>query len=201
MWRTVVATAIGTLVISVYYGDLSKYSVLSLGVDVTPDTEALLNRFAETPFYALIGVATGIMGAFFNGSYEWANKKRKVFYANPRLSRKLFTALKLIEVALVSLLTSSVTFLLPVMLPWSCSEADGEYKVEMETSKIPEGLKLQSKFENRFTCPPGQYNEIGSILLGSRDEAMNDMYAYALFCVSCCFSSCVSRSLTFVSYL
>lgn len=54
------------------------------------------------------------------------------------------------------------------MLPWACSEADGEYEVE-----TAENLPLQAKFENRFNCPPGQYNE--SILLGSRDDAINDI--------------------------
>ena len=69
MWRTLAATAVGTLVISLYYGDLAKYSVLSLGVDITTDDKALPNRFAEIPFYALIGAACGILGAFFNGTY------------------------------------------------------------------------------------------------------------------------------------
>lgn len=151
MWRTLAATAVGTLAISVYYGDLSKFSVLSLGVDITSDDKELMNRFAEVPLYVLIGAASGLLGAFFNGSYLFANNRRKRFYGRPGLSRRAFTTWKLVEVALTSLLTSALTFILPVTLPWACSEADGEFKVETEN-----GLKIQAHFINRFNCPPGK---------------------------------------------
>lgn len=173
MWRTLVATALGTLMISVYYGSLARYSVLSLGVDLTSDNQEVLftARFLEIPLYVLCGAASGLLGAFFNSNYEYTNKRRKVFYGDPRMSRSVFRSYKLLEVAAVSLLTSILTFVLPVALPWACTRinetAESEKEAVLESS--------QDMIGTQFNCPTGMINEIGSILLGSRDEAMNDI--------------------------
>lgn len=174
MWRTLVATALGTLMISVYYGSLDRYSVLSLGVDLltSDDQEVLFTaRFLEIPLYVLCGAASGLLGAFFNANYEYTNKRRKAFYGDPRMSRSRFLRYKLLEVAAVSLLTSTLTFVLPVTLPWACTRSNE--KVGSEKDAILESSEEINSIQ--FNCPTGMVNEIGSILLGSRDDAMNDI--------------------------
>jgi H+/Cl- antiporter ClcA len=164
MWRTLVATAIGTFVIAIYHGDLSHFSVLSLGNGLQSDNDHSVNSFAELPFYVLIGAAGGLLGAFFNGCYLYLNTTRKGFYGRTTMNKNLF---RLIGVLLVSIMTSCVTFGLSVLLPtsWACANLK---EGSVEDAPV-------AGFNQRFNCPDGQFNEIASILLGSRDEALNDI--------------------------
>lgn len=156
MWRTLAATALGTFMIAIYHGDISRYSILSLGnydENTTPPTnaDAFLTRFQEIPWYILIGIGGGILGSVFNQSYKITSYGRARIYGD----------FKLTEVAVVSFLTSTVTFLLPVLLPksWACSDVKSD----------------EDMGEDQFNCPEGQFNQLGAILLGSRDDALNDI--------------------------
>lgn len=166
MWRTLVATALGTFVIAVYHGDLSDFSVLSLGTGPADEQpKHALNTFLEVPFYVLVGAMGGLLGAFFNGCYLYFNTIRQKRYE--RLSNRKKNISRLLEVLAVSILTSLVTFCLPVYLPdsWACSDV----------SKLSEEKAMEAAFDSRYNCPEGQFNEIASIMLGSRDEALNDI--------------------------
>ena len=164
MWRTLAATAVGTFVIAIYNGDLSHFSVLSLGDEVVIEHVELANSFMELPFYVLIGVVGGLLGALFNASYVWANKRRQKFYGTRNARGFSAGFFRMMEVVMVSIVTSLVTFCLPVFLPkeWACTDLKGEY-IENNGEDV------------RFNCPIGQFNEIATILLGSRDEALNDI--------------------------
>ena len=187
MWRTLVATALGTLMISVYYGSITRYSVLSLGIDMTAaavgndkhkhkhisyEANNAATSFMEIPIYVLIGAAAGLLGALFNANYEYTNKRRKTFYGDPTMSRSKFRFFKLLEVAIVSLVTSILTFVLPVILPWACTSFNEIVEAEKNTLDLNGIDDVQ---ESKLNCPEGMINEIGSILLGSRDEAMNEI--------------------------
>jgi len=159
MWRTLAATALGTFMIAMYHGDLSRYSILSLG-DVVSNTDNMefMNRFREIPWYIIIGVAGGLIGALFNESYKVTSYGRAKIYGNWKMT----------EVAVVSLLTTSITFLLPFLLPvsWAC--------VKMRPQE--EGRNDEStETANQFNCQPGEFNQVAAILLGSRDDALNDI--------------------------
>jgi chloride channel 7 len=163
MWRTLVATAIGTFVIAVYHGDLSQFSVLSLGDgSELAEYHHVFSSFAELPFYVLIGAAGGLLGAFFNACYIHNNTVRAKFYAHSDIRYKSFY--RMLEVLIVSVLTSLATFCLSVYIPqsWACTD-------------IKEGYGGDGDGESRYNCPVGQFNEIASILLGSRDDALNDI--------------------------
>jgi len=164
MWRTLVATAIGTFVIALYHGDLSQFSVLSLGYNAEASHELALISFAVLPFYVLIGAVGGLLGAFFNGCYIYTNKLRQKFYSRSGINKSVY---RVCEVLVVSIVTSLVTFCLSVYLPqsWLCTDVNEEDAVE----------GVGAGFAERFNCPVGQFNEVASILLGSRDEALNDI--------------------------
>jgi H+/Cl- antiporter ClcA len=163
MWRTLAATALGTFMIAIYHGDLSRYSILSLSaVDDASvnDTgnSAFMNRFAEIPWYIIIGIGGGLLGSVFNQSYKVTSYGRAKYYGDYKLT----------EVAVISFLTSSVTFLLPILLPesWTCTDVrPGE-----------DGIGgSDTRYDDLFNCQPGQFNQVAAILLGSRDDALNDI--------------------------
>ena len=156
LWRTLAATALGTFMIAIYHGDLSKYSILSLGDDSSVDNSELLNRFAEIPWYMIIGICGGLVGALFNASYKVTSFARNKFYGSYKMT----------EVAVISFLTTAITFLLPFLLPksWTCTVASQE-----EQGIVGVG------YADRFNCPKGQFNQVAAILLGSRDDALNDI--------------------------
>lgn len=168
MWRTLLATALGTFMIAIYHGDLSRYSILSLGFEndgddndggnVLSSDKAFMTRFQEIPWYIIIGFGGGMLGALFNQSYKVTSYWRSKFYGDYKLT----------EVAVVSFLTSSIMFLLPILLPqsWACAD------VKEQGAGMP-GAETSS--DDRFNCQPGQFNQVGAILLGSRDDALNDI--------------------------
>jgi H+/Cl- antiporter ClcA len=171
MWRTLAATAVGTFVIAMYSGDISQYSILSLGNPIRDGEEhhLLHNRFAELPVYILIGTGGGLIGAFFNSCYIWTNTRRQKFYSN-KSNAKAASFFKLVEVLVVSIITSLLTFFLPVYLPqsWTCTDNNVSGS---ETNTKVDGLAGGAEYQ--FNCPPGQFNEVASIMLGSRDDALN----------------------------
>ena len=154
MWRTLAATALGTFAIAIYHGDLSDFSILSLGEETS--AKGIGNRFEAVPYYILMGVFGGLLGAFFNACYEFTSKKRSQLYgsfsSSSGLSSRFF---QMADVAVISLVTSSLTFLLPLLLPesWACTSAPAD-----ENGRIA----------NQFNCPAGQFNEVAAIMLGSR---------------------------------
>lgn len=149
MWRTLAATALGTFMIAIYHGDLSRYSILSLGEMTSADNAELLNRFHEIFWYLVVGICGGLLGALFNASYQVTSYGRQKFYSEWKMT----------EVAVISFLTSTITFLLPFLLPVSMTCVTAR-----ETSA-----------KDRFNCQPGEFNQVASILLGSRDEALNNI--------------------------
>lgn len=156
IWRTLAATALGTFMIAIYHGDLSRYSILSLGVMTSSDNAELLNRFHEIFWYIVIGICGGLVGSLFNASYKVTSYGRQ----------KLYGEWKMTEVAVISILTSTVTFLLPFLLPVSMT---------CVTARTPEEGGGETSSEDRFNCQPGEFNQVAAILLGSRDDALNNI--------------------------
>ena len=144
--RTLVANALGTFCLAWHRGDLSDYTVISLGLYRERFQTVFVNRFEEVPFYILIGVAGGIMGGLFCRGFE-----------NIRgiISRR-FTSRRaqLLQVLLLSLVTSTCLFWLP-NVDWACNDP-------------PDMLEVEKVSGRRFFCPEGQINELATILFGSR---------------------------------
>ena len=157
MWRTLAATALGTFAIAIYHGDFSRFSVLSLGNMTLQESVKVLHSFEEVPYYILMGACGGLLGAFFNGCYHITSHTRSQFYGKFSSRMGLSRFFQMAEVAVISMVTSLVTFILPFLLhvSWTCT---------------PAAKGGNGGFANKFNCQEGEFNEVAAILLGSRGE-------------------------------
>ena len=169
LWRTVVGTMMSTFVVAIYFGkDLGHYGVLSLEGILVDESGHAKNKILELPLYAFVGAMGGIMGATFNHFFILLSKRRDAFYKGKHWSWRL------VEVALLSLITSSVQYTLPLICGWSCRN-NHETVDEGHANKDPN--LAEEDFGNRFDCNTNQTNEMASIFFGSREEAIRNVLA------------------------
>jgi H+/Cl- antiporter ClcA len=152
--RTLVANAIGTFCLAVHSGNLSNYSVINLGsYNGGPNEDIFLERFEIVPLFLIIAVAGGALGGIFCATFEYIKVHVVDRLTSPRA--------KLLQVAVLSLITSALTFGLPYMA-WACKELDPsltETELELELGK-------------QFFCEAGHVNEMATMMFGSRDVAI-----------------------------
>ena len=145
--RTLVANAIGTFCLALHHGDLSNYSIINLGTYVLEDGGFFVNRFEELPLYFLVGAVGGALGGSFSLAFE--------FLSQYTLSIKASRSRMVLQVAVLSLVTSVMLFHLPYV-PWACK-------------KIGATDDLGGR---RFFCQADEVNEMATIILGGRDDAI-----------------------------
>ena len=168
--RMLVANAIGTFCLAVQHRDLSNYSVISLGTYETVNDNIFVTRLEELPLYLFMGTAGGILGGLFSASFMWL--RRNVSAKFPVRERGKW---QLLQVALLSLLTSILLFYLPSM-KWACKERTDaslyNTNASQDDDKKLQDFTTEDSGHSRFFCPPGQVNELGNILFGSRIDAI-----------------------------
>ena len=150
--RTLVANAIGTFCLAVQSRDMSHYSIIDFVTyrGANPNDDIFLNRFEFLPLYILVGIGGGVLGGLFCTSYTLIKKKVAKQASTP--SRQL------LEVALLSILTSVLTFGLPAMA-WTCKPPEPD-----DTGR-------------EFFCRSGEVNEMATMMLGSRTDAIKRILA------------------------
>ena len=161
--KTLIATVVGTFLLSVYHGDLSKFSIIYLGEFDSPDNNIFLNRVEEIPLYLLLATVGGVMGGLFCNFFIFLQLwRRRVFPSKSRRFRW-----KLAEVALVSLLTSSLMYFLPILpqTDWTCRSTTSS---EIHTIEY-------MNHSHQFDCPDGQINELATIFFGNRENTISDI--------------------------
>ena len=158
LWKTLTATCIATFCISIYYGNLTRYSMLSLEIGAT--AESLLTQYSEIPLYFCLGTIGGIFGSLFNRANTILNRRRIKYYKNFEHSRFKYTLRKLIESAIISGLTS-VLMISSAIHVGVCRDKDDE--------------DAEFRFVHRYNCPAGQINELGSLLFGSREQGIKNV--------------------------
>ena len=163
--RMLVANALGTFCLAVQHGDLGNYSVINLGSYHERGESIFVNRVAEIPLYILLGIFGGILGGGFCRTFMWL--RSQISGRFPPRGQGL-AKWQLLEVAVVSLVTSLVLFYLP-SYNWAC-------KPTVDPSQLSFPSALQQPFatasRNRFFCPEGEINELANMLFGSRIEAI-----------------------------
>lgn len=150
--RTLFANAIGTFCLAVHSGNLSNYSIINLGTFQGGTNDIFLTRFELIPLFVVVAVVGGALGGIFCANFEFLK-----IHVVERLTSK---SAKMIQIAILSLLTSILTFGLPVM-GWACKDFDDTRK----------------DHGRQFFCQPGQVNELATIMFGSRDDAIKRILA------------------------
>ncbi|KAL7579505.1 hypothetical protein ACA910_007882 [Epithemia clementina (nom. ined.)] len=160
--KTLTATVVGTFLLSVYHGDLSEFSIISLGKFDTPDDNIFLNRVEEFPLYLLVAVAGGLMGGLFCNFWKALQLGRMKFFP----AKKWPLRWKLTEVAFVSVLTSTLMFYVPILpqTQWTC-------RTIANTSFLEDYID----HSHQFDCPDGHINELATIFFGNREDAISDI--------------------------
>lgn len=161
--KTLVATSIATFCLAVHHGDLSDYSIISLGNFQTPNQNIFLNRVEELPLYVLIAVGGGILGGVFCKAWMIVQLFRKQNFTRPR-SKMIY---RFCEVAFVSLLTSSLTYFIP-LTEWTCRIVD-----VTDDLVTDDAVDLYRFHAHQFDCPPGEINELADVFFGSREDAIS----------------------------
>eukprot|EP00522_Entomoneis_paludosa_P007011 CAMPEP_0172443238 /NCGR_PEP_ID=MMETSP1065-20121228/3532_1 /TAXON_ID=265537 /ORGANISM="Amphiprora paludosa, Strain CCMP125" /LENGTH=1034 /DNA_ID=CAMNT_0013193407 /DNA_START=12 /DNA_END=3116 /DNA_ORIENTATION=+ len=162
--KTLCATAIATFLLSVYHGNLSDFSIISLGKYQTPDDNLFLNRVEEFPLYLLVAVVGGVMGGLFCRWWKFLQLWRRRFFPTKQAKNRW----KLKEVALVSLVTSALMYYIPTM-DWPCRNI----RDAGDIVKLTPDAYLDHA--HQFDCPRGQINELAAIFFGNREDAISDI--------------------------
>ncbi|KAL7549127.1 hypothetical protein ACHAWF_012401 [Thalassiosira exigua] len=174
--RILVANAVGVFCLAIKRGDLTNYSVISMGNYDYVDAKGVFdNRLVEVPLYVLVGIGGGIIGGVFPVAYMWLRQHITSKFPPPGQGRAEW---QLLEVAVVSVISSLALFYLPTV-SWACkpipdaSRHDiqgfgGNVTAAMDAFRRKEELK-------RFFCGPGEVNEMASIVFGSRIVAIRDI--------------------------
>lgn len=152
--RTLVATGIATFCLAVAHGDLSDFSIISLGPYDTPNQNIFLNRVAQIPFYVLMGIGGGILGGIFCRVWKALQLLRRHYYKESMRRWMIY------EVAVVSILSSILMYWIP-LLSKSCRPV-AEIDIDEPSSFIG----------HQFECPPGSVNELADIFFGSRVKSI-----------------------------
>ena len=173
--RMLVANAIGTFCLALKHGDLSNYSIISMGTYQTPDDNFFVNRIEEVPLYILVGLAGGVLGGFFSASYLWL--RRNITSRFPRAGEGR-AKWQLFEVAVVSVISSLVIFYLPTV-SWACKDTPEADLQNFEANRRNVTAAVEAYYaeqeSRRFFCPPGQINEMATVMFGSRITAIKEI--------------------------
>ena len=160
--KTLSATAVATFCLAVHHGNLSQYSIISLGTFETPNENIFLNRVAELPLYILVAIVGGGLGGLFCKGWGMVQSYRKRQFQSMRRRNTW----KLTEVALLSILTSTLTYHLPLW-PVFCR------LVSIDDDLVSDDATNTYRYHaHQFDCPPGHINELADIFFGSREDAI-----------------------------
>ena len=162
--KMLIGNAIGTFCLAIKHKDMSNFGIINLGT-FTAD-EIFETRLLETPLYALIGLGGGVLGGCFCAGYLRLRRMTTAMFPAAGKGRAKY---QLLEVAVVSILTSFILFYLPT-LSWACKDIPRNV-----SASVLADYEMQEK--KRFFCPKGQINEMAAVMFGSRISAIKDILA------------------------
>ncbi|KAJ7954905.1 Chloride channel protein [Quillaja saponaria] len=123
--------------------------------------------FQELLPMAVIGVIGGLLGALFNQLTLYVTSWRR------NLLHKKGTRVKIIEACLVSLVTSIISFGLPLLRTCSpCPEADPDSGIE-----CPRPPGMYGNYVNFYCSKDKEYNDLATIFFNTQDDAIRNLFS------------------------
>ncbi|XP_018846839.1 chloride channel protein CLC-d-like isoform X2 [Juglans regia] len=123
--------------------------------------------FEELLPMAVIGVIGGLLGALFNQLTLY------ISYWRRNHLHKRGNRVKIIEACLVSLITSFISFGLPLLRKCSpCPEADPDSGIE-----CPRPPGMYGNYVNFYCSKEKEYNDLATIFFNSQDDAIRNLFS------------------------
>jgi len=166
--RLLVANAIGVFTLASWRGDLSNCSIINLGTYGTDDL--FVNRLDQVPYFILVGIGGGLLGGAFCSGYKWLRQNITSRFPPVGQGRAKY---QLLEVTLVSIITSVVLFYMPLS-SYACRDIQVEktkdYLMNVYNGNedaVDEAL-IKTIEMGSYLCPSGQINMMARTMFGSR---------------------------------
>ncbi|KAI8009746.1 Chloride channel protein CLC-d [Camellia lanceoleosa] len=123
--------------------------------------------FEELLPMAVIGVIGGLLGALFN------QLTRYITYWRRNYLHKKGNRVKIIEVCLISLITSVISFGLPLFRECTpCPEPDPSSGI-----KCPRPPGMYGNYVNFFCGKDNEYNDLATIFFNTQDDAIRNLFS------------------------
>ncbi|KAJ3673130.1 hypothetical protein LUZ60_006504 [Juncus effusus] len=124
--------------------------------------------FQELLPMAIIGVIGGLLGALFNQLTLYITKWRRSYL------HKKGSKVKIYEACLISVITSTVSFGLPLLRKCSpCPDSEG--------IECPRPPGLDGNFVNFFCSKDNEYNDLATIFFNTQDDAIRNLFSAKTF--------------------
>ncbi|KAL8105141.1 chloride channel protein CLC-d isoform X1 [Apium graveolens] len=171
MWRVFFTSAIVAIVVRTAMGWCKSGKCGHFGSggfiiwDVSDGQEDY--SFVELLPMAVIGVIGGLLGALFNQLTLYLTHWRRN-YLHKRGSR-----VKMIEVCLISVITSAISFGLPLFRKCTpCPEADINSGIE-----CPRPPGMYGNYVNFYCSNDKEYNDLATIFFNTQDDAIRNLFS------------------------
>ncbi|XP_006650436.2 chloride channel protein CLC-d isoform X1 [Oryza brachyantha] len=120
---------------------------------------------------AIIGVIGGLLGALFNQLTLYITKWRRTY-----LHRK-GKRVKIFEACLISLITSTISFVLPLLRKCSpCPQLETNSGIE-----CPRPPGTDGNFVNFYCSKDNEYNDLATIFFNTQDDAIRNLFSAKTF--------------------
>ncbi|URE29195.1 chloride channel [Musa troglodytarum] len=127
--------------------------------------------FQELLPMAIIGIISGILGALFNQLTLYVTSWRRKYL------HKKGNRVKVLEVCIISLITSVISFGLPLLR--SCSPCpDSETNPGIECPRPP---GMDGDFVNFYCANDREYNDLATIFFNTQDDAIRNLFSAKTF--------------------
>ncbi|XP_050217220.1 chloride channel protein CLC-d isoform X2 [Mercurialis annua] len=123
--------------------------------------------FSELLPMAVIGVIGGVLGALFNQLTLYITQWRRNYL------HKKGNRVKIIEACLISVITSAISFGLPLLRKCSpCPETDTESGIE-----CPRPPGMYGNYVNFYCGTNKEYNDLATIFFNTQDDAIRNLFS------------------------
>ncbi|KAI4317790.1 hypothetical protein L6164_025633 [Bauhinia variegata] len=123
--------------------------------------------FVELLPMAIIGVIGGLLGALFNQLTLYVSSWRQSHL------HKKGNRVKIVEACLVSVITSAISFCLPLLRKCSpCPESDPDSGIE-----CPRRPGMYGNYVNFFCSKDREYNDLATIFFNTQDDAIRNLFS------------------------